>query len=92
MCCLALSAGVLGPRFALLLVWIFGDRVGAAFGSWIWPLLGLIFFPWTTLAYVVVWSPLNDVSGAGWFLVALGVLADLATYAARPAHQRYRTT
>ena len=41
MCCLALSAGFIGPRFALLLWWIFGNKVDAAFSSWIWPLLGL---------------------------------------------------
>ena len=35
----ALSAGFIGPRFALLLWWIFGDKVDAAFSSWIWPLI-----------------------------------------------------
>jgi hypothetical protein len=89
MCCLALSAGFIGPRFAFLLVWIFSDRVDAAFSSWIWPLLGLLFLPWTTLAYVVVWGPLDGVSGAGWLLVALGIAADIATYSARSASSRY---
>ena len=27
MCCLALTAGFVGPRIALFLWWIFGDRV-----------------------------------------------------------------
>ena len=67
MCCLALSAGFIGPRFALLLWWIFGDKVDAAFSSWIWPLLGLLFLPWTTLAYVLAWGPVYGVSGFwGW--------------------------
>jgi hypothetical protein len=90
MCCLVLTAGVLGPRIALLAWWIFGDKVDLAFDSWIWPLLGLIFLPWTTLAYVIAWGPLNGVSGAGWLLVALGVAADIATYSARAAKSRYR--
>ncbi len=89
MCCLALSAGFIGPRFALALWWIFGDKVDAAFSSWIWPLLGLLLLPWTTLAYVLVWGPLDGVSGAGWLLVALGVVADIATYSARSARARY---
>ena len=71
MCCLALTAGFLGPRLALFLWWIFDDRVDLAFDSWIWPLLGLIFLPWTTLAYLVVWSPVGGVSGAEWIVVAL---------------------
>jgi hypothetical protein len=91
MCCLILIAGGLGPRIALLAWWIFGDKVDAAFTSWIWPLLGLIFLPWTTLAYVLAWGPLNGVSGAGWLVVALGVAADLATYSARAAKSRYRS-
>jgi hypothetical protein len=90
MCCLALTAGVLGPRIALLAWWIFGNKVDVAFDSWIWPLLGLLFLPWTTLAYVIAWGPLDGVSGAGWLLVALGVAADIATYSARAAKSRYR--
>jgi hypothetical protein len=91
MCCLALTAGVLGPRIALLAWWIFGNKVDAAFDSWIWPLLGLLFLPWTTLAYVIAWGPLNGVSGAGWLLVALGVALDIASYSARAAKSRYRS-
>jgi hypothetical protein len=92
MCCLALVAGFLGPRFALLLWWIFGDRVDAAFDSWVWPLLGLLFLPWTTLAYVLVWSPVVDVQGAEWIVVALGFVLDVATYSARAAASRYQAT
>ena len=57
MCCLALSAGFIGPRFALLMWWIFGDKVDAAFSSFFWPLLGLLILPWTTIAYVLAWGP-----------------------------------
>ena len=89
MCCLVLSAGFLGPRFALLLWWIFGDKVDAAFSTFIWPFLGLLFLPWTTLAYVLAWGPITDVSGMGWLLVALGFVADIATYSAKSAKARY---
>ena len=58
MCCLALTAGFLGPRVALFIWWVFGDKVDAAFSTWVWPLLGLVFLPWTTLAYVLAWGPL----------------------------------
>ncbi len=63
MCCLALSAGFIGPRFALLMWWIFGDKVDAAFSSFFWPLLGLLILPWTTIAYVLAWGPVYGVSG-----------------------------
>ena len=84
MCCVALLAFGLGPRIALLLVWIFGDRVDLAFDSWIWPLLGLFLLPWTTLMYVLVWG-IGGVEGADWILIALGVFLDIATYSARSA-------
>jgi hypothetical protein len=92
MCCLALTAGFLGPRIALLVWWIFGDKVDLAFDSWVWPLLGLIFLPWTTLAYVLVWSPVVGVDGAEWIIVALGFVADVATYSSRAAASRYQTS
>ena len=91
MCCLALVAGFIGPRVALFIWWVFGSKVDAAFESWIWPLLGLIFLPWTTLAYVLAWGPLQGVSGAGWLVVALGVAADIVSYGARSARARYKT-
>jgi hypothetical protein len=90
MCCLALTAGFIGPRVALFIWWVFGSKVDAAFSSWIWPLLGLIFLPWTTLAYVVAWGPLDGVSGLGWLVVAIGLAGDIATYSSRAAKSRYR--
>ena len=92
MCCLALSMFFIGPRFAFVLVWIFGDRVEAAFSTWVWPLLGVLFLPWTTLAYVLVWGPIHGVSGAGWLLVGFGVLLDLMTYSGRFANDRYQAS
>ncbi len=92
MCCLALTAGFIGPRVALVLWWIFDDRVDMAFSSWFWPLLGLLFLPWTTLAYLLVWSPIVGVDGAEWIVVAIGVAFDLATYASRSAQSRYQST
>jgi hypothetical protein len=92
MCCLILAAGLLGPRIALLLWWIFGDRVDVAFDSWVWPFLGLIFLPWTTLAYVLVWSPVVGVDGGEWIVVALGFVVDVATYSSRAAQARYRAS
>jgi hypothetical protein len=92
MCCLVLTAGFLGPRVALLAWWIFGDRVELAFDSWVWPLLGLIALPWTTLGYLLVWSPVVGVDGGEWIVVALGFLADVLTYTSRAAASRYQSS
>ena len=60
------------PRIGLVLWRIFGSRVDDAFSSWIWPLLGLVFLPWTTLGEVFMWSADGGVSGAEWIFVGLG--------------------
>jgi hypothetical protein len=93
MCCLALLAGFLGPRLAAVVWWLADPtRWDLAFSSWVWPLLGIIFLPWTTLAYVLVWSTVGGVEGLEWLVVGLGFAADLATYSARAAKSRYQTT
>jgi hypothetical protein len=90
MCCLALVAFGIGPRIAFGLWWIFGDKVDAAFDSWIWPLLGLIFLPWTFLFYVIAWTPVVGVDGWEWLFVALGVALDIGTYVSRAAQAQYQ--
>jgi hypothetical protein len=67
------------PRLALILMWIFTGWVGRAFdGSFILPLLGLIFLPLTTVIYVLV-SP-GGLSVFEWILLGVGVLIDLGAY------------
>lgn len=92
MCCFFLVLSSLGPRFAILAMWIFGDRVDAASSSALWPLLGILVAPWTTLIYLLVWSPVGGLSGGEWILVAFGVAADIGTYVAKPVKSRYATT
>jgi hypothetical protein len=59
-------------------MWIFTDRVTLAFESNILPLLGIIFLPLTTFAYVLVWDPIDGgVSGLGWLAVIVALVLDL---------------
>ena len=53
-CILALLA-LITPRLVMFLLWLFTTWFGRAFGGqWLIPLLGFIFFPYTTLWYSVV--------------------------------------
>ncbi len=90
MFCLIGFAALIGPRFAFLVWWLFGNKVELAFDSWIWPLLGVIFLPWTTLAYLIAWQP-GGVNGT-WdvLLIALGVGLDILTYTHRLAAKAVR--
>ena len=89
MCCLALSAGFIGPRFALLLWWIFGDKVDAAFSSFIWPFLGLALPALDDDRLRPRLGAALRRLGAGWLLVALGLFGDIATYSSKAAKARY---
>jgi hypothetical protein len=65
--CCQLSLFVsLGPRIALLFMWLFTERISPAFNNNIVPLLELIFLPLTTLTYVIFYDPLEDLSGLAW--------------------------
>ena len=73
--------GLFAPRLVLLFLWIFTDLVSRAFsGSFIVPLVGIIFLPFTTLFYVLAWAPITHVSGIGWAFVVFGLLLDLSSY------------
>ena len=75
-CLFVLLAGVF-PRLALFIVWVARPAmVDNAFDTWIWPLLGLIFFPFATLMYVILWRA-GGLSGLDWFWVVLAGLLDI---------------
>ena len=75
--CLLAMAAAFAPRLVLAFMWIVGNRVNAYFDTFIVPLLGLIFVPYTTIMYVLVWSPGVGVVGWDWLWIGLGVLLDI---------------
>jgi hypothetical protein len=78
-------------RVGLLVVWLATPLVTRAFqGGWLLPLLGIIFLPITTLAYVVVYALGNGVSGWAWLWVVLAFLVDLGTHSSGAYANRHR--
>jgi NADH:ubiquinone oxidoreductase subunit 3 (subunit A) len=60
-------------------MWVFTDRVTLAFENNLVPILGIIFLPLTTFAYVLIWDPIEgSVSSLGWLAVIVALLFDLA--------------
>jgi hypothetical protein len=87
MCCFTTIFLVLGSRIALIVWWLsdpqrfslaFKNWVlpGIAFPAWVWTVLGGIFLPWTTLAYLYVYP--GGVVGYEWIVLGVGLLIDLA--------------
>jgi hypothetical protein len=73
--------GAVAPRMTIFFLWIFTPLVNAVFDFWLWPFLGTIFLPFTTLMYVLVAAPLGSANFWGWLTVILGLLIDLRAYA-----------
>lgn len=90
-CCLGVLLLAGAPRLALLLWW-FTDpaRVTGVFAAWtrtvgsvtapqwIWPALGLVFLPWTTIAFVFV-AP-GGITTLEWVVLVVALLIDLSTH------------
>jgi hypothetical protein len=90
--CLLVLLGAAFPRIALILTWIFSDRVDIAFeGDALLPLGGLIFLPYTTFFYVIAYAPTAGVSAFGWVFVLFGLLLDLGSWfgGGREGRRRY---
>jgi hypothetical protein len=90
--CLFLLVTLLSPRLGILLLWAFTNYVNRSFDSWFWPLLGLIFLPWTTLMYILVQAPVGSISFWGWLMVGLGLIVDLSSHAQAYQNRQYATS
>jgi hypothetical protein len=87
------------PRLGSLFIWLARPKLfSAAFGgNWLWPLLGIILLPFTTLMYVILWSPGIGLIGWDWFWLGTAVLIDLMhwsslLYSNRSRVPGYQTT
>ena len=78
--CLFVLIGAFAPRIAFLIIWLFTNLTSQVFNTWIFPLLGVIFLPFTTLIYVLVTYPLGNTNFWGWICLGLAVLVDLRSY------------
>ena len=74
--CLLALLGLITPRVVMVVLWLFTDYLGRAFDTLLWPLLGFIFLPTTTLAYAVAVNSFGGIRGTGLLLLILGVLLD----------------
>jgi len=89
MCCVVTLLLLIGPRAAAL-VWSLVDPVRwqVTFDTPLLPILGLIFLPWTLLAYVLV-AP-GGVAGLDWLWLVLALLFDLGSTSGGAVKNRQR--
>ncbi|MEN8238220.1 MAG: hypothetical protein ABFR53_03350 [Actinomycetota bacterium] len=83
---------LIGPRFAILVWWLFDSvRWEAAFSSFWVTFIGFLFAPWTTLFWVLVWTP-GGLRGFDWIILGIGVLLDVASYSSGAYGRRTKYT
>ena len=100
-CCLVVLLLAGAPRVALLLWWFLEPaRVSGTFAgwtttlgtltapSWVWPLIGVLFVPWTTVAYVFL-AP-GGLSTLEWVVLVIAVVMDLSTHGGSERAYRQR--
>ncbi len=77
MYCLVGCIALVTPRLAIVFVVIFGDYIGRAYDTLVWPVLGFLFMPTTTLAYAWAINSRGSVEGFQLVVVVIAVLIDL---------------
>jgi hypothetical protein len=86
-CCLIALLFFFGPRVALVAIWFLTNWY-AAFHSTLIAILGFIFAPWTSLAWMYTFFHNGGVLSGGYVLLLLvAAIVDLGTYG---SHRQYR--
>ncbi len=91
MSCLLVVGAMFLPRLTLFVIWLLTGWIGRAFETALWPFLGFLFMPYTTLAYMA--AMLNNAHNVnGWWLVlvVIAALIDLSGQGATARRRRSR--
>jgi hypothetical protein len=76
--CLLPIFAVFLPRVALVIIFLFTDWFHRCFQTLLWPLLGFLFMPYTTLAWMAAMLFNNYQLKGGWIIVlVVAVVMDL---------------
>ncbi len=86
--CLLALAGLFFPRLVLAILFLFTGYLGSAYQTVLWPVLGFLLMPFTTLAYAIAMNEMGGMSGGGVVVVVLGVLLDLGSSGGAAASKR----
>ncbi len=89
MCCVLSILALIGPRAGIIVWWLIQPlRFSLTFSTILWPILGIIFLPWTTLMVLIVFP--FGVEGINWIWIGLGVLMDIVAYSGSGWGNRHR--
>ena len=91
--CLLAIIALITPRILMVCIWLLTNWFSNAFQTVIWPVLGLMFMPYTTLAYMAAMLNNEHSVSGGWLLpLIVAVVVDIGHGggSGREAHRRRR--
>jgi len=98
MCCFTTFFFVLISRVAIVIWWLANPLSHnlpfktwvlpgvPVIPAWLWTLLGGIFLPWTTLAYLLLYP--GGIMGYKWIVLGIAFLIDLGSHGGTFYHRR----
>lgn len=89
--CLLVLIGLLVPRVTLFFMWLVGYTT-TAFESYLWPLLGFFFMPYTTCAYAIGMNASGGFQGWSLLLLIVAIVFDIANHGGGSRVYRQRET
>jgi len=79
--CFYVALGLITPRLALALLWLFRSSWVAVLHPWWLGMLGFVCVPFTSLAYVLIHHHAGDVGGTGhWIILLIALFMDAGVW------------
>ncbi len=75
--CLLFLAAMVAPRVVMVFIWLLTPWF-RVFNTYLWPVLGFVFMPYTTLAYMGAILNTGGLRGVWVVLLVLAVLVDIS--------------
>jgi hypothetical protein len=69
--CLLPIVAIFVPRLVMVFIFLLTNWFASAYQTVIWPLLGFIFMPYTTLAYMAAMLNNNHNLSGGWIVLVI---------------------
>jgi uncharacterized oligopeptide transporter (OPT) family protein len=88
--CLLLVVFLAFPRIALAWLFLFSNYLERAYHGLIWPLLGFLFLPLTTLVYAWMANSHQPIAGVTLLILIVAVVIDLGGVGGGEYHRRRR--
>ncbi len=72
--CILAAIALAVPRILMFFILLLTPWFGLAFESRVWPILGFVFMPYTTLAYLATMLNNNHVLSGGWLALFIAAV------------------